>query len=500
MASYPPAAFAEVALRRYARATNLSVAGREFALDGSRGADHNLDYLEGALQRLGARAVWGVESSPRVHIGTDGVDPVVTIRAGSGGYALKLTDDRPALNAERISIAKANMPLMMSLLPDVVRACQDADVHVLGSTLALEPKTVALLTALADAGLGVHAYGWPDELQLPMLDVLETHGVKIFVADRERTGPRRAFGAALEAAQSAFLASGIDLLIDDGAHLIVRAAENGIALRGASEETTSGIRKLEGAEPVPFPVVAANDAPMKTLFDNAYGTGQSCVFTILDVLAPGGAAWPVVGRRVVVVGFGPVGESVARHVSALGGDVTVVETDPLRCLQAVYHGYGVDELETAVQDADLVISATGVRHTITLAALTAMPADCAVAVAGGVEHEIALDALAASGAVCGDASVPGWASDGRVQRWQRAEDDLGIRVLDHGSCINLSSGEGNPSDIMDYSFAVQLLSLKQLVTAERLTPGLNPFRHEHDLTIARAALACRRGERRQDGA
>ena len=63
-------------------------------------------------------------------------------------------------------------------------------------------------------------------------------------------------------------------------------------------------------------------------------------------------------------------------------------------------------------------------------------------------------------------------------------------MLDRGGCINITAAEGNPIEIMDWSFAVQLAGLEHLV---RTRPGIgvHPFPEEADAAVARAALAAR---------
>ena len=98
-----------------------------------------------------------------------------------------------------------------------------------------------------------------------------------------------------------------EFLLDDGSHLIRLAHDTercpGVldALVGAAEETTSGLRPLRSFD-LRIPVLASNDARSKTLFDNAYGTGQSCWTTILDLIDPRGVGAPVAGMSVVVIG------------------------------------------------------------------------------------------------------------------------------------------------------------------------------------------------------
>ena len=280
-----------------------------------------------------------------------------------------------------------------------------------------------------------------------------------------------------------------EFLLDDGSHLIRLAHDTeacpGVldALVGAAEETTSGLRPLRSFD-LRIPVLASNDARSKTLFDNAYGTGQSCWTTILDLIDPRGVGAPVAGMSVVVIGYGDVGRGCARFGAALGAAVTVVELDPVRALQASMDGFGVASLEQAAPSADMLISATGERSTIPLSALEAAPEGAIVTVAGGVDGEVSIDEAVAASWVMSKSGDP------HVQTLTSPSGKT-LRVLERGEGINYTAGEGNPIEIMDMSFGVQLASLRELLTHEgELSPGLHDLPREADDAVAAAALAA----------
>ncbi|RBO74318.1 adenosylhomocysteinase, partial [Microbacterium sp. H6] len=174
----------------------------------------------------------------------------------------------------------------------------------IGIAMVLEPKTAQLALLLRDAGATVAVYAHPDEIDVEVAQVLRSRGIPV-------DGDPALSAAAERAAAVAFLRRGFDLLLDDGSHLIRLAHEEGIAagLRGAAEETTSGLtplRLMEREGVLEIPVIAVNDALTKTSFDNRYGTGQSCVFAIADALDDAGI--DLRDQPAVVVGYGPVGE------------------------------------------------------------------------------------------------------------------------------------------------------------------------------------------------
>jgi adenosylhomocysteinase len=341
----------------------------------------------------------------------------------------------------------------------------------IGIAMVLEPKTAQLALMLRDAGADVTVYAHPDEIDVAVAEVLRERGIPV-------DGDPALSGAAERAAAVAFLARGHDLLLDDGSHLIRLAHEEGLAqnLRGAAEETTSGLlplRIMERDGSLRVPVIAVNDAPMKTAFDNRYGTGQSCVFAIADVLDAAGVS--LCDQPAVVIGYGPVGEGVAAHLRALGADVAVTETDPVRALRAAHDGFRTGRLRDLAPDA-LVVSATGAAHTVDPETLRVA---AIVAVAGGVPGEVDVD----------ERTLVPFAPNGTpLPHLDRVGE--GTLLIARGGCVNLAAAEGNPIEIMDLSFAVQLAAVEQLL-AHDLPAGVQGFPPSADEAVARAALTAR---------
>ena len=169
---------------------------------------------------------------------------------------------------------------------------------------------------------------------------------------------------------------------------------------------------------------------------------------------------------------------------ALGARVTVVEVDPVRALQASMDGFAVASMEEATPGAGMLISATGERATIPLSALEAAPAGAIITVAGGVDGEVSIDEAVASSWVMAESGDP------HVQTLASPSGKT-LRVLERGEGINYTAGEGNPIEIMDMSFGVQLASLRELLTHEgELAPGLHDLPREADDAVAAAALAA----------
>lgn len=472
---------AERVIRRAARASNRLLAGARVHL---RVSDPALRAAyTGVLARMGARVLEGT--------------------AGGSESDLILTDTgalgpvRGASAPERIDWAAARMPATRALAEELAETGALRGVRVAVS-LVLEPKTAVLVLALRDAGAEVAVFGAANETDPEVAQALAARGLKVFAPDRR-------VGAATAAAVDAAHAAGVlnwapELLIDDGSHLI-RLAHRPPAralrtLRGASEETTSGVRPLRdmhAAGHLRIPVIAANDARTKTGFDNLIGTGQSCVFAIADALdapqlARFGFARGTAGQRWAVVGYGPVGVGVARFAAALGARVTVVEQDAVRALAALHDGFEAKRAAEALPEADVVVSATGMWHTLDADALASLRPGAAVAVAGGVDDELALDELL----------VRGWEATpltGDIDRWAPASaagSEPGVLVLARGAGVNYTAAEGNPIEVMDLSFATQLASL-EILQRGGLSAGVHALPSEVEDRVARAALVSRGG-------
>ena len=387
----------------------------------------------------------------------------------------------PGWAEERLEWARARMPVTARAVAELAEAGL-LNGRSIGLSLVLEPKTAVLALLLHEAGGRVRVFGHAEETREDIAAILRARGLEVFAeadADEERE----------EELARAFLAPGLEFLLDDGSHLIrmahdpLRAPGALDALIGAAEETTSGIRALR-AFPLRVPVIASNDARSKTLFDNAYATGQSCLLTVLDLLDPGLAGVELAGRSAVVVGYGDVGQGCARFWRALGARVTVVELDPVRELRARLDGFDTAPLLRALEGAEHAMSATGERGTLPLQALAALPDGASVSVAGGVRDEIGL----------AEAMSAGWTFTEGPSRalglLTSPDGSRSLRILDRGACINTTAGEGNAIEIMDMSFGVQVGALASLIgRGPELAPGLHALDREADERVARRALA-----------
>ena len=334
----------------------------------------------------------------------------------------------------------------------------------------LEAKTAYLATLLAEAGAQVVAAGSnARSTQDSVCAALVERGIEVHA--RHGAAPDDFTADLLAVADT-----GPELVIDDGAELTRRILEHRSELagelQGVTEETTTGVarlRAMEAAGTLTFPAVAANNARCKHMFDNPYGTGQTTLTAILRLTNLSAA-----GKRFCVIGYGWVGEGLARRAAGYGGRVTVVELDPVQALRAVMDGYRVARLEDALEDADFVITAAGGTDTLPASAFPHLKDKVVLANAGHQDLEIDVPALG-----------PGTEVRDRVTQHDVAGKRVYLCV--GGSLVNIAGGDGNPVEIMDLSFSVQALSVHHLA-AGKVPAGLNAFPDELDAVIARTKL------------
>ncbi|HET7478600.1 MAG TPA: adenosylhomocysteinase, partial [Rubrobacteraceae bacterium] len=278
--------------------------------------------------------------------------------------------------------------------------------------------------------------------------------------------------------------TGPELIIDDGAELVGRLIESHPELVdnviGASEETTTGVTKLKAmtAEGVlPFPVLAANDARMKHLFDNRYGTGHSSIVALLS-----NTNLFLSGKSVVVMGFGWVSRGLAKYADGMGARVIVCESDPVKLLEAYSEGYDVMNSMKAAEVGDVFLTGTGNLRVLGKQHFELMKDGALLANAGHYDHEFDL------------AGLQEMAVESREVRRNVDEYELSdgrrLHVLARGRLVNIAAADGHPVEIMDLTFAVQALAAHHLVShAADIPAGIQPIPAEIDDLVARAKLA-----------
>jgi adenosylhomocysteinase len=228
--------------------------------------------------------------------------------------------------------------------------------------------------------------------------------------------------------------------------------KNALAIRGVTEETTTGVHRLyEMAKKgtLLFPAINVNDSVTKSKFDNLYGCRESLVDGIrrgTDVM--------MAGKVAMVAGFGDVGKGSAASLRNAGCRVMVSEVDPICALQAAMEGYEVTTMEDAAPRADIFVTATGNVDVITIDHMRAMKDRAIVCNIGHFDSEIQVAAL-------------------RNLKWTNVKPQVDeiefpggrrIILLSEGRLVNLGNATGHPSFVMSASFSNQTLAQIELFT------------------------------------
>ncbi|GMA57681.1 adenosylhomocysteinase [Alicyclobacillus sacchari] len=269
-------------------------------------------------------------------------------------------------------------------------------------------------------------------------------------------------------------------LIDDGADLATilhrDRPEQAKCIAGGCEETTTGIVRLramanEGI--LQYPMLGVNDALCKHLFDNRYGTGQSVWDGFMRT-----TNLVIAGKKVVVVGYGWCGRGVAARARGLGAQVIVCEVDPIRAVEAAMEGYAVMPLVEAAPQGDIFITVTGNLHVIHGEAMKRMKDGAILGNAYHFDVEVSkpdLERLSVS-----------------VKRVRpnideyRLADGRRLYLIAEGRLVNLAAGDGHPAEVMDMTFALQALGLREVLT-NNYPPGLHriPEHIDHEVAMMR---------------
>jgi adenosylhomocysteinase len=234
------------------------------------------------------------------------------------------------------------------------------------------------------------------------------------------------------------------------------------AIRGVTEETTTGVKRLyqmAQEKRLGFPAINVNDSVTKSKFDNLYGCRESLVDGIkraTDVM--------VAGKVAVVAGYGDVGKGSAQALRALSAQVWVTEIDPICALQAAMEGYRVVTMDDACDKADIFVTATGNIDVITLEHMKRMKNNAIVCNIGHFDNEIDVAGL-------------------KGMTWENIKpqvdhvifpDGKRIILLAEGRLVNLGCATGHPSYVMSSSFANQVMAQIELWGSARANDGRYP--------------------------
>ena len=245
-----------------------------------------------------------------------------------------------------------------------------------------------------------------------------------------------------------------NMLLDDGGDLTAlmhkEYKEMLKSIKGVSEETTTGIKalkKMEKQNKLMIPAMNVNDSVTKSKFDNLYGCRESLVDGIkraTDVMMS--------GKVAIVAGFGDVGKGSAASLRQSGARVMVTEADPICALQAAMEGYKVVLMDEAIEDADIVVTATGNKDIVTADHVRKMKDRAILCNIGHFDNEIQVEAL-------------------RNYKWSEIKPQVHeielpnkrrIILLAEGRLVNLGCATGHPSFVMSASFTNQVIAQIEL--------------------------------------
>ncbi len=379
--------------------------------------------------------------------------------------------------ARRLEWARDHMPVLGAIREDLKRRKVLRDLRI-GMALHTEAKTGVLALSLREAGAKVrlascNPLSTDDSVAAALAEV---HGLEVYARKWQTTE---------EYYENLHKVLDLkpDLVIDDGADLIsllhTKRTELLEGVRGGNEETTTGVLRLRAMErggKLRIPVIDVNDAKMKRLFDNRYGTGQSTldgVMTATNLL--------VAGKTFVVAGYGWCGRGIAMRARGMGARVVVTEVDPVKAIEAAMDGYEVLPMARAARVADFIVSATGCKDVVTARHFPYLKDGVVLANAGHFDNEISKADLERRAKA--KRRVREFVDEYLLPGGKRAY------LLAEGRLVNLAAGQGHPVEIMDMSFALQAASAAYLARhAHELEKKVYPVPEDLDDKVARLKL------------
>jgi adenosylhomocysteinase len=375
--------------------------------------------------------------------------------------------------------AREHMPILTAVQEEF-EADQPFEGHRIGMAMHVEAKTAVLVETLAEGGADVAVTGCnPLSTHDDVSAALDEHPNIDSYAKREVDDEE--YYEAIEAV----IAHEPTITVDDGMDLVAAIHEDYPELIdsivGGCEETTTGVHRLRAMDAdgeLDYPVFAVNDTPMKRLFDNVHGTGES---SLANIAMTTNLSWA--GKNIVVAGYGDCGRGVAKKASGQNANVIVTEVEPRRALEAHMEGYDVMPMGEAAEVGDVFLTTTGNRDVITQDHFEKMNDGVLLANAGHFDIEINLDQLS-------DLAVDQREAREGVREY-KLDDGRRLNVLAEGRLVNLASpiALGHPVEVMDQSFGVQAASVRELAeNGEKYEAGVHDVPDELDKEIAEIKL------------
>lgn len=342
-----------------------------------------------------------------------------------------------------------------------------------GSTVALNLHLTTLSGALVrelslGGGTFVVSAANPATTDPKTVALLRSTGIEVYTGGDNGDRHRQA------------LAHDPSLLVDVGFELIGTAIDKRPDLheriKGAVEITRSGVVRMRERSDLPFPIANLNDGRLKSSVENRHGVGEA-VWQAVQRLT----GVHLSGRRVAVVGYGPVGTGLAAYARAAGMNVEVIERDPVKRLLAHYDGFPTPPLDEAIQRVGILVTATGRSGAVSIEHLARARDGLVLLNAGHGGDELDIDGLKQAAAKVDHIAE-------RVVRY-RLQDGPRITVLGDGHPLNIVLNSGSPEPVLLH-FALVGLAL-EWVSQHTLKPGetsITPDLENQAATLALQAL------------
>ncbi|HYF92858.1 MAG TPA: adenosylhomocysteinase [Symbiobacteriaceae bacterium] len=355
----------------------------------------------------------------------------------------------PALAPEghlKINWVRAHMPILNQLEKEYSKTQPFAGQRI-AMSIHLEAKTAYMAMVFAAAGADVYLTGSnPLSTQDEVSAAVAENGITVHAwhgATSEEYFDH--LNKTLDAARPT-------LLLDDGGDLtyLLHTSRTDLAdaIIAGSEETSTGVQRLRAMDNegvLRFPMVAVNNAYMKYLFDNRYGTGQSTLESIMR-----NTNLTVCGKTVVIAGYGWCGKGCAMRAKGLGARVIVTEVNPIAANEAIMDGHEVMPMREAAKHGDVFITVTGCEKVITEEHIKVMKNNAILTNSGHFDVEVwkpDLERLGGKPVKVRNNVESYTLADGRK-----------IYLIGEGRLVNLAAADGHPAEVMDLSFAVQFLT------------------------------------------
>jgi adenosylhomocysteinase len=355
---------------------------------------------------------------------------------------------------KEITLAEAEMPGLMSLREEFKGKKPFAGARIAGC-LHMTIQTAVLIETLVDMGADVT---WSScnifSTQDHAAAAIAAAGISVYAWKGMN---EEEFEWCIEQTLHAFEGGQpLNMILDDGGDLtnmvLDKFPELVEAIKGISEETTTGVHRLyERVQngTLPLPAININDSVTKSKFDNKYGCQESCVDAIrraTDIM--------MAGKVAVVAGYGDVGKGSAASLRGAGCRVIVTEIDPICALQAAMDGFAVKKMENAIKDANIVVTATGNKDIINENIFRKLNDKTIVCNIGHFDNEIDMAWLNGEYGHTKDTIKP------QVDMYTIDGKDL--ILLAEGRLVNLGCATGHPSFVMSNSFTNQVMAQLEL--------------------------------------